>query len=58
LESWAASRFWDYRPFTRVVESFRAYLNLRDYLLINELEGQGCERVHAWFVIAWREAAS
>src|SRR5690606_20677480 len=21
-------RFWDYRPFTRVVESYRAYLNL------------------------------
>jgi hypothetical protein len=47
-------RFWDYRPFTRVVESFRAWLNLRDYLLINELEGQGCARVQARFILAWR----
>jgi hypothetical protein len=48
-------RFWDYRPFTRVVESFRAFLNLRDYLKINELEGYGVGRVQARFMVAWRE---
>lgn len=37
-------RFWDYRPFTRVVESFNALLNLRDYVRINQLEGAGYRR--------------
>lgn len=32
-------KFWDYRPFTRVVIGFKALLNLRDYIRINELEG-------------------
>jgi hypothetical protein len=26
-------RFWDYRPFTRIVQSLRAFLNLKDSLL-------------------------
>jgi hypothetical protein len=46
-------RFWDYRPYTRVVESFRAFLTLRDYIRINEFEGLGCGRVHARFILAW-----
>ncbi len=37
-------KFWDYRPFTRIVQSFRAYLNLKDYLKINQLEGHGISR--------------
>jgi hypothetical protein len=40
-------RFWDYRPFTRVVESFKALLNLRDYVRINQLEGVGYRRTEA-----------
>ncbi len=34
-------KFWDLRPFSRVIESFKAYLNLRDYISINQLEGFG-----------------
>ncbi len=44
-------RFWDYRPFTRVVESFKSYLNLRDYIRINALEGAGTPRATARFLI-------
>ncbi len=39
-----ARRFWDRRPFTRVVVSLRAILNLRDYIRMNELEGLGFSR--------------
>jgi REP element-mobilizing transposase RayT len=38
-------RFWDYRPFTRLVESFKALLNLRDYMRINQLEGAWYPRI-------------
>ncbi len=44
-------RFWDYRPFTRVVESLKAFLNLRDYIRINSLEGAGTSRATARFLI-------
>lgn len=40
-------RFWDYRPFTRVIQSFKAFLNMKDYIAINELEGSGIPRSHA-----------
>ena len=44
-------KFWDYRPFTRVVQSWRGFLNLRDYLHINQLEGMGHSRqVARWIV--------
>lgn len=46
-EKSTALRFWDYRPFTRVVESWRALLNLRDYIRINQLEGDGATRQDA-----------
>ncbi len=39
-----AKRFWDYRPFSRIIVGRRALLTLRDYLFINELEGQGIDR--------------
>ncbi|MBX3017196.1 MAG: hypothetical protein KF767_04855 [Bdellovibrionaceae bacterium] len=32
-------RFFDFRPFTRVVESRRGYQIARDYVLLNQLEG-------------------
>jgi hypothetical protein len=41
------ARFFDYRPFTRVVLGRRAFLNLWDYLEINQLEGLGVSRVMA-----------
>lgn len=31
-------KFWDLRPFTRVVVSFKALMNLKDYIKINQLE--------------------
>jgi len=45
-------KFWDYRPFTRIVQGFRAFLNLKDYIRINEFEGLGCSRVQARFILA------
>lgn len=41
------SRFWDYRPFTRVVMGRRGFLNLRDYIQINRLEGFGLRKSEA-----------
>jgi REP element-mobilizing transposase RayT len=33
--------FWDQRPFTRIVESFRGYLVAKDYVIQNHLEAMG-----------------
>ena len=44
-------KFWDYRPFTTVVSSLRAVLNLRDYIRINQLEGDGYKRGDARFML-------
>ena len=44
-------KFWDYRPFTRVVEGLRALLGLRDYVRINQLEGAGNRREDACFML-------
>jgi hypothetical protein len=44
-------RFWDYRPFTRVVVGFQNFLNLQDYIAMNRLEGAGLGREHSWFKI-------
>jgi hypothetical protein len=46
------NRFWDYRPFTRVIQSYRALLNLKDYIEINQLEGFGVNRSTARFIVA------
>jgi hypothetical protein len=45
-------KFWDYRPFTRVVESFKAWLNLKDYIRINSFEGAGYKRDDARYMLA------
>lgn len=44
-------KFWDYRPFTRVIVGLRAFLGMRDYVLINEIESQGHERSYARLVV-------
>jgi hypothetical protein len=45
--------FWDYRPFTRVVQGRRGFLTLRDYVQVNRLEGAGYRRAQArWMVRA------
>lgn len=41
---WRGGKFWNYRPFTRVVQGLRALLTLRDYLVVNQLEGGGVHR--------------
>jgi putative transposase len=45
-------KFWDYRPFTRVIQGYRAMLTLKDYLLINQFEGMGHQRLTAKIMIA------
>jgi hypothetical protein len=37
-------KFWDRRPFTRIVIGRRAFLSVRDYVRINHIEGQGYSR--------------
>ena len=44
-------KFWDYRPFTRVVQSWRGFLRLSDYIRINQWEGTGYpRRVARWIL--------
>ncbi len=44
-------KFWDYRPFTRIVAGFAAFLKLKDYIRINALEGEGYRRKDARFML-------
>jgi hypothetical protein len=50
------TKFWDYRPFTRVVRGLRALLGLRDYIEINQMEGYGYDRSEARFYLLWERA--
>jgi hypothetical protein len=52
LAKMGVKRFWDNRPFTRVVIGFKAFLTLKNYIEINQLEGQGCNRAEAKMIIA------
>jgi hypothetical protein len=45
-------KFWDYRPYTRIVNSFKYFLNLKDYLQINQWEGLGTHRQMARVLIS------
>lgn len=45
------ARFWDYRPFTRVIVGYRNLLNLRKYIRINQLEGGGFDRETAQYIV-------
>lgn len=53
-----SEKFWDYRPFTRVVRGFRALTYIKDYLLINRLEGWGVPRATTRIYISNRRAVS
>lgn len=44
-------KFWDYRPYSRVVLGFKALLGLRDYIRINQLEGFGYDRREAVYLV-------
>lgn len=46
------AKFWDARPFTRVIRGFKALLTIQDYLLINQLEGVGVDRLEARWIVA------
>lgn len=50
-DSKVKTKFWDYRPFTRIIEGYRALLNLKDYIQINQLEGFGVSRVQARWIV-------
>jgi hypothetical protein len=54
VSRWQPSKgkFWDYRPFTRVVVGFKALLQLSDYIKLNQIEGAGFSRVQAHFILA------
>ncbi len=54
----ARKKFWDRRPFSRIVSGFKAELRLRDYVYMNELESNGFKRDHARFYISWRPSDS
>lgn len=47
----AKIKFWDYRPYTRVVIGYRALLSLRDYIRINQYEGFGYSREEAEYIV-------
>lgn len=34
-------KFWEYRPFTRIVDGFKAFSIAKDYVLLNQLEAFG-----------------
>ncbi|MBY0315492.1 MAG: transposase, partial [Bdellovibrionales bacterium] len=53
-------KFWDYRPFTRVVMGYRDSVRLNDYLQINQLEGFGVQRPIARQMVAerWKYSSS
>jgi REP element-mobilizing transposase RayT len=55
LKKVPGDRFWDRRPFTRVVQGFRAFLNLKDYIKINQLEGFGFQKPQARFFFEWND---
>jgi REP element-mobilizing transposase RayT len=40
-------KFWDLRPFTRIVQGFQDFLTMKDYLEVNRLQGQGYSRWEA-----------
>ncbi|MBY0316499.1 MAG: transposase, partial [Bdellovibrionales bacterium] len=53
-KSSSKKKFWDYRPFTRVVMGYKDSVRLNDYLQINQLEGFGVQRPIARQMVAER----
>lgn len=48
-------KFWDQRPFSRVVMGFKSLLVLKDYIAINQMQGEGYARDRARFYVAWNK---
>lgn len=57
LKSVAKDRFWDYRPFTRVLVGFKSFLGIRDYVRINQLEAGGVVREEARWIVRMTRGA-
>ena len=51
----SAQKFWDHRPFSRVIRGLRNFLTLKDYVAINALEGLGATRREAREIVAWKK---
>lgn len=51
IEKTKRLRFWDQRPFSRIIQNFRHFLNTKSYLEINQLEGLGMSRQQAELLI-------
>ena len=51
LVAMGVKQFWDQRPYSRVLKSFRELLNLSDYIQINRLEGYGYNRALARMIV-------
>jgi REP element-mobilizing transposase RayT len=47
-------RFWDYRPFTRILQTWSEFLRLKDYVAINKFEGLGVPRSKAVYMVLGR----
>ena len=45
-------RFWDRRPYTRILKNFKEFLRLNNYIELNELEGLGMTKSQAKMLIA------
>lgn len=45
-------KFWDYRPFTRVIIGYKSFLTVQHYIELNQLEGFGYTKTQARFVTA------
>ncbi len=48
-------KFWDRRPFSRVITSYNQVLRMKDYILINRLEGHSYSRDQARFMVEWKD---
>lgn len=53
-----AGKFWDYRPFSRIVFGQRGYLTIRDYISVNQFEGGGVSRSLATLLVRGGVAVS
>lgn len=55
VSRWSKSKidgkFWDYRPFTRVVVGLAGFLNLKSYVEVNQFEGLGTDRLTAFYLV-------
>ena len=47
----SAKKFWDYRPYSRVVLGWKALLSLKDYIEVNQWEGRGFRREEARMIV-------